>query len=152
MIDEGGTNTCGCRRDLVGSDLTSREYWDLLGMKTVGMLEHALDAITLVPRERVCDHNRDPAYTDQKIVDVDVYVAGQQRGTWRHNRDSGSYGLYLELLDGGGTMTYAENKGVGSVTADTLKATTADLLVAGKLPTRRQYFERRVFWSTTSSK
>jgi hypothetical protein len=28
-------------------------------------------------------------------------------------------------------MTYAENKGVGSVTADTLKATTADLLVAG---------------------
>jgi hypothetical protein len=68
------------------------------------------------------------------------------------NRDSGSYGLYLELLDGGGTMTYAQNKGVGSVTADTLKATTADLLVASKLPTRCQYFERRVFWSTTSSK
>jgi hypothetical protein len=117
----------------------------------VGMTEHALDAITLVPRERVCDHNRDPAYADRKIVDVDVYVAGQQRGTWRHsrgtsryNRDNDSYGLYLELLDGSGAMTFAENMCVGSVAFETLKATTADLLVARKLPTRRMYFERRV--------
>jgi hypothetical protein len=31
-----------------------------------------------------------------------------------------------------------------SATSDTLKAATADLLVAGKLPTRRQYFDRQL--------
>jgi hypothetical protein len=108
------------------------------------MTEHALDAITLVPRERVCDHNRDPALADRKIVDVDVYVAGQQRGTWRYSTISKDYGLYVELLDGSGAMTFAEPFGGGSATADTLKAATADLLVGGKLPTRRRYFERRV--------
>jgi hypothetical protein len=60
------------------------------GVKTVGMLEHALDAIKLVPRERVCDHNRDQAVSD---LDVDVYVAGQQRGTWRYSTISKNYGL-----------------------------------------------------------
>jgi len=112
--------------------------------KTVGMLEHALDAIKLVPRERVCDHNRNPVYADRKIVDVDVYVAGQQRGTWRQSADIDSYGLHLELLDRSGGMTWTDNLGVGIATSDTLKAATADLLVAGKLPSRRQYFERRL--------
>lgn len=110
--------------------------------KTVGMLEHALEAIKLVPRERVCDHNRDETDADKKIVDVDVYVAGQQRGTWRYSTISTHYGLYVELLDGHGAMTYAEPFGGGSATPDTLKAATAELLIAGKLPTRRSYFNR----------
>jgi hypothetical protein len=110
--------------------------------KPVGMTEHALDAITLVPRERVCGHNQNPLYVDRKIVDVDVYVAGQQRGTWRQDADTDKYGLYLELLDGSGAMTWAGAVGVDSATVGTLKAETANLLVAGKLPTRRQYFDR----------
>jgi hypothetical protein len=40
-------------------------------------------------------------------------------------------------------VTWLKNLGVGSTKLDTLKATTADLLVAGDLPTRRQYFEKR---------
>jgi hypothetical protein len=110
----------------------------------VSMTRHALDAVTLVPRERVCDHNRNPIYADRKIVDVDVFVAGQQRGTWRQNADTGKYGLYLELLDGSGAMAFADNLGVDSATSDMLKAATANLLVAGKLPTGRQYFDRRL--------
>jgi hypothetical protein len=73
------------------------------------MTLHALDAVTLVPRERVCDHNRNPIYADRKIVDVDVFVACQQRGTWRQNADTGKYGLYLELLDGSGAMAFADS-------------------------------------------
>jgi hypothetical protein len=110
----------------------------------VSMTEHALDAITLVPRERVCDHNRDPAYADRKIVDVDVFVAGQQRGTWRQKTDTDRYALCLELRDGSGAMTWEGNLGVDSATSATLKAATANLLVAGKLPTRRQYLGRRL--------
>jgi hypothetical protein len=113
--------------------------------KPVGMTEHALDAITLVPRERVCGRNQDPFYADRKIVDVDVYVAGQQRGTWRQKADIDRYDLHIELLDGSGAMTWVGLVlDADSATSDTLKATTADLLVAGKLPTRRQYFANRV--------
>jgi hypothetical protein len=46
---------------------------------------HALDATTLVPRAWGCGHNQNPA--GRKIIDVDVYAAGQKRGTWRKNAD-----------------------------------------------------------------
>ncbi len=43
----------------------------------IAMTEHALDAISLVLRERVCGHN-ETAEKQDKIVDVDVFVAGAE--------------------------------------------------------------------------
>lgn len=109
------------------------------------MTEHALDAISLLPRERVCGHN-ETAPADKKIIDVDVFVAGQKRGTWRRGSNPGNgYGMYLELLKRDGSMEWAlPFKGGYCEDAANLKPVTAELLVAGKLPERRDYVERRV--------
>lgn len=108
------------------------------------MTEHALDAISLVPRERVCGHN-ETAAADEKIVDVDVFVAGQKRGTWRWSTFSKKYGMHLELLNRDGSMNWALPYGSGdSCDAANLKPATAQLLMSGKLPDRRDYVEHRV--------
>lgn len=110
----------------------------------MAILEYAHDAITLIPRERVCDYNRDPANEDRKIIDVDVVVAGQRRGTWRANNNLTGYVLHLELLDPRGAMIFAQTFGAArTVSDDELKATTAELLVANKLPNRADYLEWR---------
>lgn len=70
------------------------------------MTEHALDAISLVPRERVCGHN-ETAQGDDKIIDVDIFVAGRKRGTWRRGSNGKSCGMYLELLKRDGSMEWA---------------------------------------------
>ena len=106
------------------------------------MTEHAIDAISLVPRERVCGHN-ETAETKDKIIDVDVFVAGQKRGTWRWSTISKKYGMHLELLDRNGAMNWALPYGSGgSCDADQLKTATAELLMAGQLPDKRDYVER----------
>lgn len=108
------------------------------------MTEHALDAISLVPRERVCGHN-ETAQGDDKIIDVDIFVAGRKRGTWRRGSNGKSYGMYLELLNRDGSMEWALPYGSGYCNdAENLKPATAQLLMSGKLPDRRDYVERRV--------
>lgn len=107
------------------------------------MTTHAIDAISLVPRERVCGHN-ETAETKDKIIDVDVFVAGEKRGTWRWSTNSKKYGMHLELLDRNGAMEWALPYGTGgSCEADQLKNATAELLIAGQLPSKRDYLERR---------
>jgi hypothetical protein len=107
------------------------------------MTEHAFDAISLVPRERVCGHN-ETAKADDKIVDVDVFVAGQKRGTWRWSTFSKKYGMHLELLKRDGSMEWALPYGSGdSCDAGQLKNATAELLMKGQLPGKSDYIERR---------
>jgi hypothetical protein len=111
---------------------------------TATMTRHALDAVSLVPRERVCGHNG-TAKGDDKIIDVDVFVAGRKRGTWRRGSNGKSYGMYLELLKRDGSMEWALPYGGGYCDdAEQLKPATAELLIAGQLPDRRHYIERRV--------
>ena len=104
------------------------------------MEQHALDAVTLVPREN----------------SFDVYIAGEQRGTWRRKFNDDRYGLYLEVLDHKGAVTWSKELGVGLTKVDELKAATADLLVSGKLPTRRDYRDKRAmvlfvdYWKTAA--
>jgi hypothetical protein len=90
--------------------------------------QYAFDAVTLVPREK----------------GFDVYVAGQHRGTWRHKSEDDKYDLYLEVLGFNGAVTWSKNLGVGRTKLDSLKSKTADLLIAGELPTRRDYFDKRM--------
>lgn len=107
------------------------------------MTEYALDAISLVPRERVCGYN-ETALADQKIVDVDVFVAGRKRGTWRRRIEDNSYGMYLELLKRDGSMEWALPYGGGYCDdAENLKLASAQLLMSGKLPDKRDYVKRR---------
>ena len=105
-----------------------------VGAEKSAPFQHALDAITLVSRQR---------RSGQEHVDFDIYVVGEHRGTWRRKFDSDRYDLYLEVRDRSGAVIWSKNLGGGLTKLDTLKANTADLLVAGKLPTRRDYFEKR---------
>jgi hypothetical protein len=108
------------------------------------MTDHAIDAISLVPRERGCGHN-ETAQANDKIIDVDVFVAGQKRGTWRWSTFSNKYSMHLELLNRDGSMNWALPFGTGgSCDADRLKSATAELLMKGQLPQKRDYTERRV--------
>lgn len=60
---------------------------------TATMAACADEAIRLVPRER--GRRDEGAKGHEKIIDVDVFIAGQKRGTWRRSINGKGYWMHL---------------------------------------------------------